>query len=444
MYKSLKDVYESTSLGRYVPMPYIKYTVITEGGAGGHMIHPFDVPGVKTGKDLINIFDKAVKAIQSEQPAVKIDGVNISIKIARNLDGTVAYDTNGEMQFGVDRGAKTNQEDIKGVTIDNLGKRFINKIDPSKPHGLIEASALVLNIFNTALPSIQNDLKKLRFFDKDNQKFFNMEYVYGQTNVVGYDRNFLAIHGVNQVDLKTRNKKEVSYNRAVLEDIIKKVKPIAKQSGFDLYGTIPAELNEDVEVVDFSPALNSELTVMYTPDHAVTKRLDAWLRECNNPSGKTIVLANNKRISPLGLENYNNIINKVPLNTVIKDNNDVMVKDSISGAVFLRSTLLMGQILKSALKSDIGDVAAHEGIVVRNLIYRGKPVGQPVKFTGEFIVGKETGKFAQQDDEDEISGIQTNSYQNPVLPNGGNSLANTPYGVNGGEAGAPSYGNSYK
>lgn len=444
MYKSLKDVYESTSLGRYVPMPYTKYIIINEGGAGGHMIHPFDVPGVKTGKDLINIFDEAVKAIQSEQPAVKIDGVNISIKIARNLDGTIAYDTNGEMQFGVDRGAKTNEEDIKGVTIDNLGKRFINKTDPSKPHGLIEASALVLNIFNTALPSIQNDLKKLRFFDKDNQKFFNMEYVYGQTNVVGYDRNFLAIHGINQVDLKTRNKKEVSYNRAVLEDIIKKVKPIAKQSGFDLYGTIPAELNEDIETVDFSPALNSELTVMYTPDHAVTKRLDAWLRECSNPSGKTIVLTNNKRISPLGLENYNNVLNKVPLNTVIKDNNDVMVKDSISGAVFLRSTLLMGQILKSALKSDIGDVAAHEGIVVRNLIYRGKPVGQPVKFTGEFIVGKETGKFAQQDDEDEISGVQTKSYQNPILPNGGNSLANTPYGVNGGEAGAPSYGNSYK
>jgi hypothetical protein len=104
----------------------------------------------------------------------------------------------------------------------------------------------------------------------------------------------------------------------------------------------------------------------------------------------------------------------------------------------------MGQILKSALKSDIGDVAAHEGIVVRNLVYRGKPVGQPVKFTGEFIVGKEAGKFAQQDDEDEISGVQTKSYQNPILPNGGNSLANTPYGVNGGEAGAPSYGNSYK
>ena len=105
MYKSLKDVYESTSLGRYVPMPYTKYTIITEGGAGGHMIHPFDVQGVKTGKDLINIFDEAVKAIQSEQPAVKIDGVNISIKIARNLDGTIAYDANGEMQFGVDRGA---------------------------------------------------------------------------------------------------------------------------------------------------------------------------------------------------------------------------------------------------------------------------------------------------------------------------------------------------
>jgi len=31
-------------------------TILNEGGAAGHMAHPFDLPQVKTGKDLIGFF----------------------------------------------------------------------------------------------------------------------------------------------------------------------------------------------------------------------------------------------------------------------------------------------------------------------------------------------------------------------------------------------------
>jgi hypothetical protein len=365
------------------------------------MIHPFDVPGVNTGQDLIQIFDDAVKSIESERPAVKIDGANVSIKIARDIEGNVYHNADGEMEFGVERGTKK-EDDIKGVTLDRLGSRFVNKADPTKPHGLIEAGSIILNIFNTALPSIENELTKLKFFGKEDQRFFNMEYVYGHTNVVGYDKNFLAIHGIKSIDLTTRKSKEVSYNVNALESIARKIKPIAKKFGFDVYTTIPADIAEDAEQIDFSPALNEEITVLYTADHAVTKRIGAWLKECQNPTGKTVTLANNKRISALGLENYGNVINRVPLDSVIKDNNDVQVKIAVCGAVFLRATLLMGQILKNSLQSEIGAVGGHEGIVVRNLIYKGKPVNVPVKFTGEFIVGKEAGKFAKNQDEQSV------------------------------------------
>jgi hypothetical protein len=416
MYRSLTEVYSSHSYGRFVPPPYQpNVTLVLEGGAGGHMKHPFDVPGVNNGNDLIEIFEDAVKAIESERPAVKIDGANVSIKIARDLEGNILRDSNGNIQFGVDRGSKTKEDDIKGVTIDRLGSRFVSK-DPTKKHGLIEAGSIILTIFNTALPSIEEDLKKLKFFEKDDQRFFNMEYVYGHTNVVGYDRNFLAIHGINSVNRETRKAGEVSYNKNVLEDIVRKIRPIAKDKGFDVYTSIPAELEEDGTPIDFSPALNSELTVAYTRDHAVTKRIGAWLKECTNPTGKNIVLANNKRISALGLENYNNVVNRVPLDSVIKDNNEVQVKDAICGAVFLRATLLMGQIIKNALQSEIGHVGGHEGIVVRNLEFKGKPVGFPVKFTGEFIVGKEAGKFAtKEQDENTLPSIgpDTNNYINP-------------------------------
>jgi len=402
-YKSLKDVYAEKSLGITLPplrrqLAY-QNILLNEGGAGGSMIHPFDVPGVRTGADLINIFDEAVKSIQSERPAVKIDGANVSIKIARDIEGNIYHNTEGEMEFGIERGTKK-EDDIKGVTLDRLGARFVNKADPSKPHGLIEAGSIILNIFNTALPSIEADLQKLKFFGKEDQRFFNMEYVYGHTNVIGYDKNFLAIHGINEINIATRKSKEVGYNKNVLEDIIRKIRPIAKKYGFDVYSTIPAEFDEDVTDVDFSPALNTNLTVRYTQEHAVTKTIAAWLKECNNPTGKTVVLADNKRISTMGLQNYGIVMQGVPLDTAIKDGNEVQIHDAICGAVFLHATLLMGQILKNALRSDIGHVGLHEGIVVRNLTFKGKPVGVPVKFTGEFIVGKEAGKFAKSQDEE--------------------------------------------
>ena len=412
IYKSLQDVYAEKCIGIKTPALPRQSILLHEGGAGGHMIHPFDVPGVQSGQDLIEIFEEAVKSIESEKPAVKIDGANVSIKIARDIDGKVARNADGQVEFGIDRGAKTNEEDIKGVTLANLGKRFINKADPSKPHGLIEASSLILNIFNTALPSIEKELIKLGMFKDTPQRFFNMEYVYGQTNVVTYDKNFIAIHGVNAFNPKTREPLgEVNYSSDALESIIKKVRPIAKQFGFDLYSTIPAMRDEEIEEVNFSSALNSELTVLYSRDHAVTKRIGAWLKECNNPIGVKIALATNERVTPYSAKIYKAVTGRVPLDTFIRDNDENMVKAAVCGAVFVQATILMGQILKSALKSDIGHVAAQEGVVVRNLMFKGRPVKQPVKFTGEFIIGKEGGKFAKSQDENEI--VPSNDYINP-------------------------------
>ena len=36
------------------------------GAAGGHMPHPFDLPGVKNGKDLIGFFKNAIKSIKEK------------------------------------------------------------------------------------------------------------------------------------------------------------------------------------------------------------------------------------------------------------------------------------------------------------------------------------------------------------------------------------------
>ena len=41
--------------------------LLNEGGAAGHMAHPFDLPDVKTGNDLENKFKDTVKILDKER-----------------------------------------------------------------------------------------------------------------------------------------------------------------------------------------------------------------------------------------------------------------------------------------------------------------------------------------------------------------------------------------
>jgi hypothetical protein len=82
------------------------------GGAAGHMRHPFDLLSVRSGSDLIKIFEDLRSLINTSDvniPNVKFDGINTSFKV---LD---------DGRLGVDRGAYA---DVPGITIDNVNQRF--------------------------------------------------------------------------------------------------------------------------------------------------------------------------------------------------------------------------------------------------------------------------------------------------------------------------------
>ena len=147
--------------------------IITEGGAAGHMSHPFNLSKVNSGRDLKDIFIKAANSLETTPGSVKIDGVNSSIRLV---------DLDGQKQFVMDRGSKK-PLDIKGITKSDLENRF-------KPgHGMVKVGGEVLDMFNEALPSLQNDLTALGAWDDPNV-LFNMEYVSGKTNVQDYGSNF--------------------------------------------------------------------------------------------------------------------------------------------------------------------------------------------------------------------------------------------------------------
>ena len=405
---------------------YLK--LIEEGGAAGHMAHPFDLPSVRTGKDLINLFDQ-VKASVSVTPAVvKIDGVNCSIKLITNDDGS--------MEFALDRGSN-NPLDVRGVTINKLRDRF------PEGHGFIPIGETVLNIFNRALliPTVINDLKKLNFL-KNKNLLFNMEYVEGSTNVVNYPENFLAIHGINEIyehksavrqsiSRKTREVERI--NRGVLEDFILKINQIADGFNFKVYSSIEATVKTEINYI---PVLNAGLTIHYTTDHYVKKSLKHWLESCSNPVGVKLKTITGKPVDAVSKKLYLDIINGTPVSDLVENGNDEKNNLAVCGAVIYHATRLLGNAVLDALTSSIGDLGTQEGIVIRD----SRISTIPFKITGEFIVRGMTSPFRKEDDEElEVEGGTNdsmlppydNTYTGRQIPGGGKSLANADYGSDG-------------
>jgi hypothetical protein len=65
---------------------------------------------------------------------------------------------------------------------------------------MIKVGGKVLDIFNAAIPSNYTiELKKLGIVGQSKYSMFNIEYVAGSTNVLAYNTNFLAIHGLLEI-----------------------------------------------------------------------------------------------------------------------------------------------------------------------------------------------------------------------------------------------------
>ena len=299
------------------------FNLIVEGGAAGHMAHPFDLPGVNTGSDLLKFFETAKKFIDGKNPsAVKIDGVNVSFKVVGDED----------KQFAVDRGSMK-EIDVSGITMDRVDQRF------PEGHGMRPAIKTLLTILNSAIGDIEPELKDLGMWEEPS-RFLNTEYVAGTTNVTAYDDNFLAIHGLNQFfsrvaksgpsrgnvrpGLERREGQtgfaiEVPYKKSTMERLVKKLGPYAEEYGFKVYSSVPANKKEGLNI-NYSDVLSQPFTVKLSDDREITKPLGEWLKEAKNPRYKSIKLADGKRTHPLHKQVYLNILKgKIPVVDMIED-----------------------------------------------------------------------------------------------------------------------------
>ena len=337
-------------------------SLINEGGAGGHMAHPFDIDWVKTGKDLVKVFAQSAEYLKKGPASVKIDGVNASIRLV---------DVAGKKMFVMDRGSNK-PLDVKGITKADLEDRF------GAGHGMIIIGGKVLDIFNDALPDITPFLKKLGMWDNPNV-MFNIEYVAGSTNVLSYNKNFLAIHGlleIEQVTPKRRATKEISYNKKALQDLLNALAPTANENGYEVLGSVPTTLDSDP---DFQGELNKRYTVIVNGAKQ-TKTLSQWLANAKNEKETFIKLADGKQVGAQSKQILMAIADKKDVAELVADPADV--EKAINGFVMYLATMELGNAVLEALSSPLGPVREHEGIVIRDP----KIYSKPFKITGRFIV----------------------------------------------------------
>tara|TARA_Y100001938_G_C8098386_1_gene439771 strand:- start:2470 stop:5115 length:2646 start_codon:yes stop_codon:yes gene_type:complete len=377
----------------------MKKKLLTEGGAAGHMSHPFDLKSVRNGKDLIGFFMLAQDSLEESPASVKIDGVNVSFKVIGDEQSK---------QFAVDRGS-LKAIDQAGVTVSNVRERFPKNPGTGQEHGMVKSVTKLLTILNRSLPNIEEELKELGLYD-DPTKFINAEYVSETTNVTKYEDNFLAFHGINQFyerkDRKgnvvrqgeSRPEKskavsyEVKYDQSKMQEMIDKIMPVAEKYGFKIYGSIPTEFKQKPK---FDSVLSETFSVTISEENIEEKSLKQWLIQADNPAGEKIKVGERKGVGAVSKEVYLLVLNGTPLEPLIEDEKER--KKAIDGAIMYHATREMGNIILDSLTSVAGEMRDHEGIVLRDEKRFGTK--NPIKITGDFIIGGMQSSFQQANEE---------------------------------------------
>ena len=354
--------------------------LIIEGGAPGHMAHPFDLDNVNSGKDLIEIMRKSFKSLQETPGSVKIDGTNTSVRL---------IDVDGEKQFAMDRGSKKDI-DVQGITKDDLEDRF--KTKDGSPHGMVAAGGKVLDLFNGALPYIENDLKKIGSWD-NSDLLFNTEYVSGKTNVQEYDEDFLAIHNVKEMKMveepseKTgkplikRKAIDVDVDSSTFQSLIDNFNEYAQTQGFKIYGQVATEVIKE-------PAFNSALSTDYiikTNKEDIKKSLQTLLDELDAiPKEDRIFMNVNNTRKDVGAVSkmvYTTILDGGNVDELFPNEEDKEL--AIKGFTTYLATEMLGQEILKVLDSPMGTVDSHEGVVIKD-----KNIANTTfKLSGAFIRG---------------------------------------------------------
>lgn len=173
---TINEYINFTTLRDYITESVIDTTykpMIIEGGAGGHMSHPFDYDEL-TGDDLIELVEDLFGGKITDMKE-KLDGTNIHATM--NNNGQVVFIRN-----------KSNlNSELGGMSIQDMADKWADK--PSVQNTFLTAGKIITEIFNKLGKKYFNP-------DDDTRKVINCECIIaGKTNVMPYASDRVAFHG---------------------------------------------------------------------------------------------------------------------------------------------------------------------------------------------------------------------------------------------------------
>ena len=182
----------------------LKEGVLLEGGAYGHMNHPFDVDLGLTFGDLKLIIDGALNG-KLEFTREKTDGQALAISYRKDR-GIIAARNKSHLK---DRGL--NALDIKGVS-----DKFANR------GGLTNAYNFAMRDLESAISKL-SDAQKEKVF-KNGSKFMNIEVIWPESvNVIPYGQPLLVFHGTMEYNEKGEAIGADTSDARILAGMIKQV-----------------------------------------------------------------------------------------------------------------------------------------------------------------------------------------------------------------------------
>ena len=167
-------------LGLKSPNEFLKEGLLTEGGAYGHMAHPFDIEMGLTFGDLKQIVVKALNG-DLELAREKTDGQALAISW---VNGRLVAARNKSHLKNKGAGA---------MTIGQVAEKFAGR------GGLTDAYNFAMKDLSTAISSLSEPQRKMIF--KGGSCFMNLEVIYPTSvNVIPYGQPLLVFHGTFEYD----------------------------------------------------------------------------------------------------------------------------------------------------------------------------------------------------------------------------------------------------
>lgn len=266
-FTTLRDfITESVINTTYKPM-------IVEGGAGGHMSHPFDYDEL-TGDDLIelveDLFGGKITDIKE-----KLDGTNIHATM--NNNGQVVFIRN-----------KSNlNSELGGMSIQDMADKWADK--PSVQNTFLTAGRIITEIFTKLGKKYFNP-------DDETRKVINCECIIaGKTNVMPYASDRVAFHGYKIYKKNGNTWEETENVEGHVEDIYKAAEGIdAAKPRMNLVIKSVEEANK------FAKVFKGKLEKLFKDEKLGTNvSLETWKRvrfekimpEWLNDGGKDVVTA---------------------------------------------------------------------------------------------------------------------------------------------------------